>query len=166
MKKPRVPLAFIGDLASIPEVFKVITANRGLPTRDATTASNLLPEEIRSSPCFLDKLTRIWRYDFGVPFDLHDKSLVFGTHMWLPVELLFDVLVCANQRLPSEQFANYLLRLANPSKHEDLITEFFPIFRVSSKVATTYEVEGYGEGGTTIDWLLSPLQSIPILIDV
>ena len=159
-------MVFIGDLSSIPEVFKIITTNRGLPTRDAITASNLLPEAIRSSPCFLDKLTRFWRYDFGVPIDLPDESLVFGTHMWLPVELLFDVLLCANQRLTSEQFANYLLRLADPLKHEDLITEFVPILRLSSQVSTTYEVEGYGEGRGKIDWLLSPPENVPILIDV
>jgi hypothetical protein len=166
MKKPRVPMVFIGDLASIPEVFKIITTNRGLPTRDAITASNLLPEAFRSLSCFLDKLTRIWRYDFGVPIDLADESLVFGTHMWLPVELLFDVLLCANQRLTSEQLANYLRRLADPLKHEDLITEFAPILRLSSNVETTYEVAGYGEGGSKIDWLLFPPENVPILIDV
>jgi hypothetical protein len=166
MRKPRFPMVLIGDLASIPEAFKIITTNRGLPTRDAITTSNLLPEAIRSLPCFLDKLTGIWRYDLGVPIDIPDESLVFGTHMWLPVDLLFDVLLCANQRLPSEQFANYLLRLADPLKHEDLITEFAPILRLSLNVSTTYEVEGYGEGGTKIDWLLSPPENVPILIDV
>lgn len=159
-------MAFVGDLASISDVFKTITTDRGLPTRDAITASNLLPEAIRSSPCFLDKLTRIWRYDFGVPFDLHDESLVVGTHMWLPVKLLFDVLLCANNRLTCEQFANYLLRLSDPSKHEDLITEFVPILRLSSSIAATYEVEGCGEGASKIDWLLSPPGNVPILIDV
>ena len=86
--------------------------------------------------------------------------------MWLPVELLFDVLLCANKHLTSDRLTNYLLRLADPSKHEDLLMEFSPILRLSSNVATAYEVEGYGEGGSKIDWLLSPPHSEPILLDV
>lgn len=166
MKKPRVPGVFIGDLSSLPEVFEAIATNRGLTKRDAITAINLVPEAIRSSPCFLDKLTGIWRYDFGDPFVLYDESLVFGTHMWLPVELLFDVLLCANKRLTSGQLTNYLLRLTDPSRHEDLLIEFSPILRLSSEVATTYGVEGCGEGGSKVDWLLSPPHSEPILLDV
>jgi hypothetical protein len=166
MKKPRVPGAFIGDLSSLTKIFKAIATNRGLTTREAITATNLIPEALRFSPCFLDKLTGIWRYDFGDPFVLYDESLVFGTHMWLPVELLFDVLFCAYKRLTSDQLTNYLLRLGDPSRHEDLLIEFSPILRLSSEIATTYEAEGYGEGESNVDWLLSPPNSEPILLDV
>jgi hypothetical protein len=166
MKKPRVPGVFIGNVSSITDIFKAIAKNRGLTTTDAINATNLIPGRLRSSPCFLDKLTGIWCYDFGEPFVLDDGSLVFGTHMWLPVELLFDVILCANKRLTSIQLTNYLLRLADPSRHEDLLIEFSPILRLSSEVATTYEVEGYGEGSSKVDWLLSPPNSEPILLEV
>src|SRR5712692_175074 len=167
MRLPRVPEVLVGGIAALPDLFVAIATSRRLPRERAKNAAGMLPEVIRSAPCFLDRLTGLWRYDFGNPFDgLPGDQIVFGTHMYQPVERLFDVVSCAMWRLTPEQLADYLKRLGDPNKHEDLIVEFAPILRLGPEVAVTYEVSGYGEGDTKVDWLISAQNSPPVLLDI
>jgi hypothetical protein len=86
--------------------------------------------------------------------------------MYQPVDRLYDVLACARCRLKSDQLANYLQRLADPRKHDDLLFEFAPILRLQKEVDASYEVTGYGEGNRSVDWLIRPSSGSPIALDV
>lgn len=115
----------------------------------------MLRSPIRELMCFLDRLSGLWRYDFGEPFvELPGGGIVLGTNMYHGVDRLFDVIECARRRLPAEKLASYLQRLADPKKHEDMLFEFAPILRLHPTVEVDYEVAGYGEGNSTIDWLV------------
>jgi hypothetical protein len=143
MDLPRVPPAIVGGIA------------------------DLVPHPIRKIPCFLDRLTGLWRYDFGEPcVDLPRGGVVLGTQMYQEVDRLFDVLACAHRRLPDEVFQNYLARLADPKKHDDLIFEFAPILRLPVDMDASYEVSGLGEGNRTIDWLIKPKSGVSIALEV
>ena len=48
MKKPRVPECFVADVSSLTKIFKMLAINRGLTAKDAITATNLIPEALRS----------------------------------------------------------------------------------------------------------------------
>ena len=61
--------------------------------------------------------------------------------------------------------SDYLRRLADPKKHQDLLFEFAPILRLDSSVKIEYEVAGYAEGNRTIDWLIRSVPT-PLLLDV
>jgi hypothetical protein len=167
MRLPRVPGVLVGGIASLPDMFVAITTSRQLPRGDARNVASVIPESILSAPCFLDRLTGLWRYDFGNPFDaLPGDQVVFGTNMYQPVERLFDVVSCAMRRLAPDQLADYLKRLADPNKHDDLLVEFAPIVRLGPDVALGYEAEGYGQGDRKVDWLVSAHGRPPVLLDV
>src|SRR3990172_6326815 len=62
-----------------------------------------IPVSLLSSPCFKDKLTGLWRYEFGHPYHLKTTNeLLWGTHMWVPVTTLFAVFACARRWLADE----------------------------------------------------------------
>lgn len=167
MRQLRVPQIFIGGVASLPDLLRSFAKGRDFPRDLADQMADIVPAELRASPCFLDRLTGLWRYEFGNPFDgLPDGGLMFGTHMYMLVEQLLDVLLCAKKRLSVEQFNDYLKRIDDPNKHADLVFEFAPIIRLAEDIKTEYEVVGYGEGKTMIDWFISPLDCAPILLEV
>lgn len=167
MRQPRVPSNFIGGIASLPDLLRSIAKGRGLSDQSADDFIVLIPENLRTSPCFLDRLTSLWRYDFGEPFDgLPNGRLVVGTHMYLSIEQLFDVLLFASRRLSQKKLSDYLTRLDDPNKHADLVFEFAPVIRLPDATRVAYEVVGYGEGATTVDWLLNPQEGTPMLLEV
>jgi len=164
---PRVPHFLVGGIAELPDLFAALGRARGLPREEVEGIIQLLPEPIKRSPCFLDRLTGLWRYDFGMPFvELPGDGVVLGTHMYHEVDRLYDVLFCARRRLGEEQLSSYLNRLADPNKHEDMLTEFAPILRLDPAVEVQYEVSGYGEGNRTVDWLIRTGAQPPLLLDV
>lgn len=167
IKLSRVPGILIAELLSLPELFQSIAINRQIPAAMARNAANILPSELRDAPCFLDRLTGKWRYDFGNPFDnFPDGGFMFGTHMYQPVELLFDVVLSAIYRLPKDQLTAFLDRLTDLNKHIDYLVEFFPVLRLAPQITTRYEVSGHGEGGKTVDWLIEDEDGKITLIDV
>ncbi len=91
-------------------------------------------------------------------------QILSGANVYHKVDRLFEVLVCAQNRLRPEKLSNYIKRLADPFKHADMLAEFAPILRLPSSVETDYEVSGYGEGNLTVDWVIR--SEIPILIEV
>jgi len=126
-----------------------------------------VPAEIKAAPCFLDRLTGIWRYDFGEPFvNLRGGGVVLGTNMYQEVERLYAVLSCAQRRLSKDRLSSYLATLGNPAKHEDALVEFAPILRLGGDVETEYEVAGYGEGNRTVDWVIRASGHPLVLLDV
>ena len=156
----------VGGIARLDSLFLAAARYRNIARQEVEQVIAIAPEAIRSSPCFLDRLTGLWRYEFGEPLELSGDTEVFGTHMYHLVDRLYDVLACARQRLNSGQLVPYLARLADPKKHADLLVEFAPILRLAANVQTDYEVSGYGDGNSTVDWLIRPTEGPPILLDV
>lgn len=166
MELRRVPAEMVGGLADLSGLFASLGRYRGIPREEVEQITALVPRAISTTPCFLDRLTGLWRYDFGEPLTLPGDGVVLGTNMYQPVDRLYDVLACAHHRLKPDELSNYLVRLADPNKHDDLLFEFAPILRLPSDVEASYEVAGHGVGNRTVDWLLRPASGPPIAMDV
>ncbi len=163
----------------IEQMFKEVVAEKGtlrerlLVEANARGVSRELMERIISIvPCalidaeaFLDKMTNLWRYEFGLPYEL-GKELVWGTHMWVPVTNLFDALLCADSRLPDKARIDYMKRLCTPGKHQSTLVEMIPVQKIDPEVAAQFEVPGYGVGNKTIDWVIGPHCGRTVLLDV
>lgn len=126
---------------------------------------SIVPSPLIDSGAFLDKITNLWRYEFGIPYEL-DGSLLWGTDMWVPVQSLSYALNVVNNRLNDEQKTLYLERLNVPGKHLDALYEMIPGYKVRPQIPIEFEVVGYGSGNKTIDWLIKPNEGKNILIDV
>jgi hypothetical protein len=167
MNHPRVPSALVGGVAALPDLFVALGRSRGIPREEVRTIADLVPAEINATPCFLDRLTGIWRYDFGEPFvNLPGGGVVLGTNMYQEVERLYAVLSCAQRRLSKDRLSSYLATLGNPAKHEDALVEFAPILRLGDEVETEYEVAGHGDGNRTVDWVIRASGHPLVLLDV
>ena len=166
MDLPRVPPSLVGGTADLGSLFVSLGRYRNIPREDVEEIAALVPPPIKGTPCFLDRLTGLWRYDFGEPLNLPGDSVVLNTNMYQPVDRLYDVLACARRRLTGGQLSNYLQRLADPNKHDDLLFEFAPIVRLPLDIKVSYEVSGYGEGHRTVDWVLQPPSGPLVAIDV
>lgn len=138
---------------------------RGLSNEDMKGIISIVPKVLIDAGAFLDKISNLWRYEFGVPYDI-GKDLLWGTHMWVPVHCLFNALSCAHSRLPTATCADYLKRLAAPRKHQDTLVEMIPGCKVDSSVAVKFEVSGEGIGDRTIDWVIGPYGGRIVLLDV
>lgn len=124
-----------------------------------------IPSPLIKSEAFLDKMTNLWRYEFGIPYEI-DGSLFWGTQMWVPVLNLLNALQIVKNRLNDEQRAIYLARLNVPQKHLDTLVEMIPVKKVKPEVPVEFEVIGYGSGNKSIDWLIKPNEERSVLIDV
>ena len=112
-------------------------------------------------------MTQRWRYEYGLPLHLDaTRQHLWGTHMWLPVRTLLQVLVCARARMPADQFQVYCARLASEGKHHDALSEMAPVLHMPYGVPARFEVQGLGKGQHTIDWHIQKPGTRPILIDV
>jgi hypothetical protein len=139
--------------------------SRGLRPELLTSLLSIVPQPLSAAGAFLDKLTGIWRYEFGVPYQLGD-SLVWGTHMWEEVSHLLDALLCVLCRVPEAKRLPYLRLLSTPSKHQQTLVEMIPATKVDENVAVDFEVSGLGNGNRTVDWLLGPHGGRTVLCDV
>jgi hypothetical protein len=138
---------------------------RALSNEDTKEIISIVPKTLIDAGAFLDKMTNLWRYEFGVPYDI-GKDFVWGTHMWVPVQCLFNALLCARSRLPEIKCIGYLKRLADPSKHQATLVEMIPCHKVDLAVAVQFEVPGRGVGNKTIDWVIGPHSGRTVLLDV
>jgi hypothetical protein len=161
----RVKPEFVGDKGTLPDRLRAEGLSRGWHENEIDGLLAMLPTELSSSQCFLDKLTGIWRYEFGRPHTV-DGSLVWGTHMWAPAPVLLDVLVCARLRLPGAKLPAYLKLLTDLDKHQEYLAEMFPLLRVDPAIPAEHEVSGRGAGNKTIDWSIAPAEDRYVLIDV
>jgi hypothetical protein len=160
------PLEFIGGLAEMPCLFKAIGQDRCFPGGYSERISRLLPEVIRNLSCFLDRLTGIWRYEYGKPIALPTGGTIVGTPMFPEVERLFDVLGCSDWRLGADKLQAFLLRLTDPSRHEDALVEFAPVLRLSDSTAVQHEMCANEGGLTTIDWSIKAPGYPALLLEV
>lgn len=138
---------------------------QGFSNEYAEEIVSIIPESLISSECFLDRMTGLWRYEFGLPYDIA-QNLIWGTHMWVPVDHLFRALSCAHSRLPEDKRTTYLQRLADPDRHQATLVEMIPGHKVAPAVPMEFEVAGLGAGDRTVDWVIRPQESPSILLDV
>jgi hypothetical protein len=80
---------------------------RGLSKDQSDAVIAMLPPNLAACGCFLDRLTRIWSYEFGLPHRVGNE-LIRGVHMWPRVSLLLDVLECARTRLSPDKLRAYI----------------------------------------------------------
>jgi hypothetical protein len=126
-----------------------------------------MPVRLLNARCFFDRITQRWRYEYGLPLHLDaTRQHLWGTHMWLPVRTLLQILMCARARMPANQYAVYCARLANEGKHHDALSEMGPVLHIPYGVPARFEVPGLGKGQHTIDWHIQKPGARPILLDV
>lgn len=144
-----------------------IAVQIGVSKDEVNRLFNMLPQPLQRAPAFCDRITNLWRYDFGFPIDqLPGDSVAIGTHMFPPVERLLRVLFVANMRILEPKLSRYLQRLTDSAKHQDVLAEVSPMLEVNKNISSEFEVSGYGAGKRTIDWLLRPSKSLTVLLDV
>jgi hypothetical protein len=163
----RFPLQFMAGAADLRELLKAECKRRHLA--DAVTESMLaqLPPALEETPCFLDRLTSVWRYEFGEPYtDLAGGTAAVGTHMFQEVETLLDAMLFVSERLSTDERAAYLARLGVSAKHEDVLMECAPVLRLDRVIALGHDRKGYGKGDTTIDWIIGPPDAPLMLLEV
>lgn len=157
--------AVVAQKSTLRECLLAEAKIRGMPNVDMEEIMSIVPSALIEAGAFLDQLTKLWRYEFGVPFDI-GKDLVWGTHMWMPVHCLFNALACAYTRLPKDKCIKYLKLLADPSKHQATLVEMIPGHKVIPEVPVQFEVAGQGAGNKTVDWVIGPHNGRIVLMDV
>ena len=143
----------VGGKAPLRQLLLDAAATFGMTTQEAQTLVHLLPSPLIDSPGFLDTSTGLWRYEFGEPFILDDQ-LIFGTHMFLPVNELLWATGALTRWVPIGKRPAFLAALNCPSKHPAALAEMMPVCRLRFSFAVDYEVLGYGPGNRTVDWAL------------
>lgn len=138
---------------------------RGLTDAEIDAILSIVPQRLIDAGSFLDRMTGLWRYEFGIPYNV-GRKIVWGTHMWIPVENLFSALFCTYHRLSNEKRANYLKRLANPNTHQTTLVEMAPAHKVSPDVPLEFEIAGFGAGNRTVDWVITPDDGRTVMLDV
>jgi hypothetical protein len=163
--KLQFPLDFAGGFAEMKALFHSFAQGRGYPIGYGFRLWNMLPQALSNLLCFLDEMTGVWRYEYGVPIEIGTRILI-GTTMFPSVETLFDVVGCAQWRLEAKELQDYLTRLTDKGKHEDTLTEFAPILRLSGEVRVKNEVSTGTEGNATVDWHIEQPGGPPLYLEV
>jgi hypothetical protein len=167
VKKADVPAVLVSQTVNMWNALQIARQQRDTGRDEIADVYLMLPSALRRAPCFLCRLTEEWLYEFGDPINrLPGDSIVTGTHMFPPVDRLLDVLLCARQRLSERELKQYIRRLCDPSKHQDVLAEMLPALRLDSTVEGEFEVAGQAEGNHTVDWWIRPIAGPPILLDV
>lgn len=146
------PEVFV-DKAPLRQLLLDAAASFGMAAQEAQTLVQLLPSPLIDSSGFMDTSTGLWRYEFGEPFILNNQ-LIFGTHMFLPVNQLLLATGAFARWVPARKRFAYLAALNNPSKHPTALAEMMPVCRLPFTSTIDYEVSGYGPGNKTVDWTL------------
>jgi hypothetical protein len=130
-----------------------LARDNGLSLEQTTERIASIPAPLIDAGAFLDELTGLWRYEFGVPFQI-DETLVWGAHMWVPVDFLHRAIITASARLSEHQRSAYYARLNSPERHAVTLAEMIPGSKVPVHLQTDFEVPGYGAGNSTMDWVV------------
>jgi hypothetical protein len=159
-------MQFVAGLAEFSNLFVSIELLRGRDRPAAEALVGMVPAVLRQVPCFLDRMTGRWLYDFGEPVTT-TTGYVWGVgKTWHDLALLADVVTCASLRLEEAERRDYLTRLADPRKHEDMLFEFAPILRLDRTTTAAYEVTGESPGNRTIDWRIQGQDGFGLLLEV
>lgn len=155
----------VAETSTLRERLIIEAKENGMLEAEIASLLAVVPAQLLDAGAFLDELTRLWRYEFGIPFNI-GNSHYWGTHMWVPVGHLFIALHCARTRLSDTQFNDYVARLCNPEKHHATLVEMIPAQKVDSNVPLEFEVAGLGAGNRTVDWVVHPGHGPFVLLDV
>lgn len=146
---PRV----VGERGALEDQLLQRAREQGLSIEQAAERFAAIPAPLIDAGAFLDKRTGLWRYEFGGPFKI-DGTLVWGAHMWVPVDHLHRAIVTANARLSEQERAAYYARLNDPERHAVTLAEMIPGSKVHADLPAQFEVTGLGVGNSTIDWVV------------
>lgn len=165
MKIEEICPLMVAEVATLKDRLNAAAIAAGQAAANAEAIFAQLPAPLSGAGCFLDKMTGLWRYEFGEPVTL-DRELLWGTHMWLPVDRLWHALSAAVLRLTPAELALYFQRLSEPRNHQEVLVEMRPVAFLPESIATAYERSGYGTGNTTVDWVIEPGAAREVVIDV
>jgi len=165
--KPRVPREFYDERHHVYGVFVRVAEEQEDPKELAEELTRLLPKGIREAAVWRDRLTGLWRYEYGEPYDdLPGDEVIIGTDQWPDIRRLYLGVRAANYQVGEPQLLGWLERLAVPAKHLDVLSEMRPIIKLREGTSARFEVVGHGMGNKTIDWFVEPTRGRPVLMDV
>ena len=155
----------VGGVGRLPDILHAEFRRQELSQQGARNMLHLLPSSLEQAPCFLDRLTHLWRYEYGDAINTVG-SRITGTHMYVPVQRLALVLRNAFETLEAAELRNYLRRSEDPQKHQDVLAEFAPVLALHAGARAQAEVTQHGAGQTTIDWMFTLTDGANMLLEV
>lgn len=165
-KRIIIPPAFVGGKSSLYDQFIEIGRQEGNSKSYSAELLRLLPKDLKETEIWLDKITNLWRYDYGLPFDqLPEDMLVFGTNVSLPVIYLYHSIKLADKHLTRSQLLGFVKRLEDKAKHPDVLFEMRPLLYLSKGFSPRFEVSGFGDENKTLDWSIKG-KGIQLVFDV
>lgn len=154
----------VGEIAPLRDVLRGQLIEYGQTPEHADALLALVLAPLIGTGAFWDKMTGLWRYEYGVPFEING-SQVWGAHMWVPVAYLGEALKTVNRFLSDGTRAEYLARLNHPERHAITLAEMIPGSKLAAATQAEFEVPGLGIGNSTVDWLIAG-NGRHILLDV
>lgn len=142
---------YVADRGTLKDLLVASMRVHGLPQAVIDSQLASVPPPLVDAKTFLDRMTGLWRYEFGEPYELNGE-LMFGVHMWLPVEHLRIALNAASSRVPAAKQPPYFARLADRGAHWTTLSEMMPGARLNARATADFEVPGLGAGNRTVDW--------------
>lgn len=151
-----IPNEMIGVKSTILKIFRELATNEGQEEEFGNTMENILPNELKITTVWLDKLTNIWRYSFGTSIDNLQSGYTWsGTTNHFPVINLYTAIKIAYENLTENQLKDYISRLKDITKHSDVLFEMRPLMNVAKRFKKYFEISGFGVGNKTLDWRIN-----------
>lgn len=168
MTRPSLPPQLIEKETHLLRAFEVIADSLGETPAQAEANFRMLPFDLRNAPAFFDKLTKLWRYQYGEPYgSLPEGKVIFGTPQCPEVEILYRAISFIQRHLPNTKIVEFLDRLSDRAKHLDTLAELSPITRLTVAARVSHEPPGVACGQRCIDWLIEPSTRLPtVLLEV
>lgn len=164
--KPSVPSEFYDETSDLYTIFLDIAKSIADSRDYVAQLMHLLPQPIKESVVWHDRLTNLWRYEYGLPLDhLPYNMVVPGTIQFPVVKNLYLSIKNAKKYLTDTQLLEYLNRIKNKSKHLETLFEMRPVINLKDSLNAEFEVEGYGIRNKKIDWFVHN-RKLKILLDV
>ena len=143
--KVNMPAQLVGRTSTIVEAFIARGANRGDSRIYATELVRMLPQELKEAAVWQDRLTNLWRYEYGLPYEaLPNDTVAVGTN-GTSRSTSFTTLSSLGQTTISrgEQSLGFLSRMADRGKHEDVLFEMRPVLKI--KGCPRHQVRSAGD---------------------
>lgn len=157
--------ALVEDEAPFVQVFAAHARAVGIQPAYVNDVWNILPDGIKSTGCFLDRVTGLWRYEYGEPWSLAPDLHVYGPHLWPLIENLLWVATHARFRLTTEASRRHMVKLANRPHHEAMLVELLPMSRVAADCVIEPEFKT-GVCDRDVDWRFERPGYPPLLLEV
>ena len=123
--------AVVGAKGTFVQCLEADARAAGMSTEEIIALIAAMPCNLMRTHCFEDRLTGLWRYEFGEPYCLEQlHQLLWGTHMWVPVTHLRRALSSLLARVQAAKRKAFLARLDNRQKHLDVLSEMIPVLNV------------------------------------